>query len=75
MASRQHESTIRKVKLHLARWPDPHGDGTLRERTSPTWRLDDQGHLTFRFRPSRPHCGCCVLDLIELRTTLKRNRR
>ena len=30
-----------------------------------------EGHLTFRFRPSRPHCGCCVLDLIELRTTLE----
>lgn len=72
MASRQHDSTIRKVKLHLARWPDPHGDGTLRERDAiADLRLDDQGHLTFRFRPSRPHCGCCVLDLIELRTTLE----
>ena len=59
---------------------------TLRKRNDPLGKsitdpsilrgveIDDSGIVELWIRPSNPHCPCCLDDLIDLRSLLKRQR-
>ncbi len=71
MASRKQKSAQRQLVATLGSWNDPHGGGSLPDTGGlKGMQVDDDGNISLKIKPSRAHCPCCLLDLIELRKTL-----
>ena len=65
-------ATLLKQVLAVTKgWDGPHGHGSL-ATSERLVAVDATGpaEVQLAIRPSRPHCPCCVLDLVDLRAAL-----
>jgi len=74
--SRIQKAAQRQVVGILTDWPEPHGSGPLTD--SSTLRgieVHADGAVNIIVKPSRAHCPCCLLDLVDLRQVLLKKKQ
>ena len=60
----------------LRDWKDPHGAGSIMdERWLCGLDVNEQAMVVLQIRPSRPHCPCCLVDLVDLKAKLEGHKR
>jgi len=64
----------RTVARTLRKRNDPHGKPIIDPSILKGVEIDDAGIVELWIRPSKPHCPCCLDDLIELRRVLRKQR-
>ena len=64
----------RNVARTLRKRNDPHGKPIIDPSILKGVEIDDAGIVELWIRPSNPHCPCCLDDLIELRSVLRKQR-
>jgi metal-sulfur cluster biosynthetic enzyme len=64
----------RTVARTLRKRDDPHGKSITDPSILKGVEIGDSGIVELWIRPSRPHCPCCLDDLIDLRGELKEQR-
>ena len=53
----------RRLVKAMGNWQDPHMDKPLTESTYvQAVNISEEGNVRIRYRPSRPHCPCCLID-------------
>ena len=67
-------SLQRTVARILRTRDDPHGRPVIDPSILKGVEIDKSGIVELWIRPSNPHCPCCIDDLIDLRSLLKRQR-
>lgn len=74
--SRAQKAAQRQLLDVLSTWEDPHGGGTLAQTgILQAMHAEEDGSVRLRVTPSRPHCPCCLLDLIDLRASLNSKKK
>ena len=65
----------RQVAGVLDGWIEPHGAGKLSELGHIKGvEISQNGDVRLAYQPSRAHCPCCLLDLIELKNTIEQRK-
>ena len=58
----------------LGKWPDPHGAGMMKDLKQILFIEVEEGHVKMQMTPGRPHCACCLLDLVEMRNSISQTK-
>jgi metal-sulfur cluster biosynthetic enzyme len=71
------QKAAKKALAEILRdWKDPHGAGSIMDER---WLLgldvNEQAMVALQIRPSRPHCPCCLVDLVDLKTKLEGHKK
>jgi len=64
----------RKLARILRHRKDPHGMELTDEAIMKGIEVDDAGIVQLWVQPTRAHCPCCINDLMELRSEIKKQR-
>ncbi len=64
----------RKLARILRHRKDPHGMELTDEAIMKGVEVDDAGIVQLWVQPTRAHCPCCINDLMELRSEIKKQR-
>ncbi|MFL2956299.1 MAG: hypothetical protein ACJZ39_02400 [Candidatus Thalassarchaeaceae archaeon] len=64
----------RKLARILRHRKDPHGMEITDEAIMKGIEVDDAGIVQLWVQPTRAHCPCCINDLMELRSEIKKQR-
>ena len=64
----------RKLARNLRHRKDPHGMELTDEAIMKGVEVDDAGIVQLWVQPTRAHCPCCINDLMELRSEIKKQR-
>jgi metal-sulfur cluster biosynthetic enzyme len=64
----------RIVARTLRKRNDPHGKLIVDPSILKGVEIDNAGIVELWIKPSNPHCPCCLDDLIDLRSLLKKQR-
>jgi len=64
----------RKLARILRHRKDPHGMEITDEAIMKGVEVDDAGIVQLWVQPARAHCPCCINDLMELRSEIKKQR-
>ena len=64
----------RKLARILRHRKDPHGMEITDEAIMKGVEVDDAGIVQLWVQPTRAHCPCCINDLMELRSEIKKQR-
>jgi metal-sulfur cluster biosynthetic enzyme len=64
----------RIVARILRKRNDPHGKLIVDPSILKGVEIDNSGIVELWIKPSNPHCPCCLDDLIDLRSLLKKQR-
>ncbi len=64
----------RKLARILRHRKDPHGMELTDETIMKGVEVDDAGIVQLWVQPTRAHCPCCINDLMELRSEIKKQR-
>ena len=60
----------------LRDWKDPHGAGSIMdERWLCGLDVNEQAMVVLQIRPSRPHCPCCLVDLVDLKAKMEGHKK
>lgn len=60
----------------LREWKEPHGGGSIMdERWLCGLDVNEEAVVALQIRPSRPHCPCCLVDLVDLKTKLEGHKK
>ena len=75
MSQRRIQQLQRQVAGILDGWMEPHGAGRLSELGYIKGvDITHNGEVKLAYQPSRAHCPCCLLDLIELRNAIEKRK-
>ena len=75
MSQRRAQQLQRQVAGVLDGWMEPHGAGRLSELGHVKGvDITQNGMVKLAYQPSRAHCPCCLLDLIELRNAIEKRK-
>jgi metal-sulfur cluster biosynthetic enzyme len=71
------QKAAKKALAEILRdWTDPHGAGSIMdERWLCGLDVNEQAMVALQIRPSRPHCPCCLVDLVDLKAKLENHRK
>ena len=71
------QKAAKKALAEILRdWKDPHGAGSIMdERWLCGLDVNEQAIVRLQIRPSRPHCPCCLVDLVDLRAKLEGHKK
>ena len=72
--TRTKASVQRKLARILRHRKDPHGMELTDEAIMKGVEVDDAGIVQLWVQPTRAHCPCCINDLMELRSEIKKQR-
>lgn len=72
--TRTKASVQRKLARILRHRKDPHGMEITDEAIMKGIEVDDAGIVQLWVQPTRAHCPCCINDLMELRSEIKKQR-
>ncbi|MDG1534027.1 MAG: hypothetical protein P8Q35_06285 [Candidatus Thalassarchaeaceae archaeon] len=72
--TRTKASVQRKLARILRHRKDPHGMELTDEAIMKGIEVDDAGIVQLWVQPTRAHCPCCINDLMELRSEIKKQR-
>jgi metal-sulfur cluster biosynthetic enzyme len=62
----------RRLVKAMGAWRDPHMTKPLLESDNvQAIDISEEGNVRIKFRPSRPHCPCCLIDAKELKLHLQ----
>mgnify|MGYP001223693332 FL=1 len=64
----------RKLAQILRHRKEPHGMEITDDAIMKGVEVDDAGIVQLWIQPTRAHCPCCINDLIELRSEIKKQR-
>lgn len=65
---------MRKLASLLGKWPDPHGAGMMKELSQISSITVEEGHVRLQVTPGRPHCACCLFDLVAMRDNISQTK-
>ena len=71
------QKAAKKALAEILRdWKDPHGAGSIMdERWLYGLDVNEQAMVALQIRPSRPHCPCCLVDLVDLKAKLEGHKK
>ena len=71
------QKAAKKALAEILRdWQDPHGAGSIMdERWLCGLDVNEQAMVSLQIRPSRPHCPCCLVDLVDLKTKMEGHKK
>ena len=71
------QKAAKKALAEILRdWKDPHGAGSIMdERGLCGLDVNEQAMVALQIRPSRPHCPCCLVDLVDLKAKLEGHKK
>ena len=65
-----HRTVARTLRMRN----DPHGKSIVDPSILKGVEIDNSGIVELWIKPSNPHCPCCLDDLIDLKSLLKKQR-
>ena len=71
------QKAAKKALAEILRdWKEPHGAGSIMdERWLCGLDVNEEAVIAMQIRPSRPHCPCCLVNLVDLKTKLEKHKK
>ena len=71
------QKAAKKALAEILRdWKEPHGAGSIMdERWLRGLDVNEEAGVAMQIRPSRPHCPCCLVDLVDLKVKLEKHKK
>jgi metal-sulfur cluster biosynthetic enzyme len=74
--SRAQKAAKKALAEILRDWKEPHGEGSIMdERWLRGLEVNEEAVVAMKIRPSRPHCPCCLVDLVDLKAKLEGHKK
>ena len=71
------QKAAKKALAEILRdWKEPHGAGSIMdERWLRGLDVNEEAGVAMQIRPSRPHCPCCLVNLVDLKVKLEKHKK